>query len=69
MVEKKVRIPNMMCNHCVMHIKEESGKISGVDLKETDFQSKEVVFSLENPDDWNKVSKNLEEIGYPAEEI
>jgi len=69
MVEKKVKIPSMTCSHCVMHIKDEAARTKGAEVKAIDLETKEVTFILAKQEDWTAVSKNLEEIGYPAEEI
>jgi copper chaperone CopZ len=69
MNEKKVKIPNMTCNHCVMHIKDAAHQVDGVEVKDSDLITKEVTFTLERPDEWVLISRNLEEMGYPAEEI
>jgi copper chaperone CopZ len=69
MLEKKVKIPTMTCSHCVMHIKDEADKTAGAKVKDINMETKEVTFSLEKQEDWTAVSKNLEEIGYPAEDI
>jgi copper chaperone len=69
MNEKKVKIPNMTCNHCVMHIKDAAHQVDGVEVKDIDLNTKEVTFTLERPDEWVLISRNLEEMGYPAEEI
>jgi copper chaperone CopZ len=69
MNEKKVKIPNMTCNHCVMHIKDAAHQVDGVEVKDIDLITKEVTFTLERPDEWVLISRNLKEMGYPAEEI
>lgn len=69
MDEKKVKIPNMMCNHCVMHIKSAAHQVDGVDVKDYDFKTKEVTFLMKNPEKWPSIARNLEEMGYPVVEI
>ena len=69
MNEKKVKIPNMTCNHCVMHIRDAAHQVEGVEVKDFDLNTKEVTFSLKSPDKWASLTHNLEEMGYPAEEI
>jgi copper chaperone CopZ len=69
MNEKKVKIPNMTCNHCVMHIRDAVRQVEGVEVKDINLDTKEATFSLENPDKWVLISHNLKEMGYPAEEI
>jgi len=69
MNEKKVKIPNMTCNHCIMHIRDVARQVEGVKVTEINLNTKEVTFSLESPDKWVSISHNLKEKGYPAEEI
>jgi copper chaperone len=69
MNEKKVKIPNMTCNHCIMHIKDAAHQVDGVEVKDIDLNTKEVTFTFEHPSEWTSISRNLKEIGYPVEEI
>jgi hypothetical protein len=52
-----------------MHIKDAAHQVDGVEVKDIDLNTKEVTFTLEHPDEWVLISRNLEEMGYPAEEI
>jgi copper chaperone CopZ len=69
MNEKKVKIPNMTCNHCIMHINDAAHHVEGVGIKDINLNTKEVTFTLERPGEWTSISRNLKEIGYPVEEI
>jgi copper chaperone CopZ len=59
----------MTCSHCIMHIKEAAKYVGGVEVKDINLDTKNVTFSLESPDKWITLKHNLEEMGYPAEEI
>jgi len=69
MTEKKVKIPNMTCNHCAIHIRDVAHQVEGVKVTDIDLNTKEVTFSLKSPDKWVSIAQNLKEMGYPAEEI
>jgi len=69
MTEKKVKISNMTCGHCVMHIRDAARQVEGAEVTDINLNTKEVTFSLKRPDEWVSIAQNLKEMGYPAEEI
>ncbi|MFC1669747.1 heavy-metal-associated domain-containing protein [Spirochaetota bacterium] len=47
-MQKKISIEGMSCNHCVMSVKRELEKISGVDRAEVNLDEKMATVELEN---------------------
>ena len=65
MTTEKFLAPDISCGHCVMAIKRELGALEGVQSVDADETSKEVVVTFEPPADMEKISRLMEEIGYP----
>ena len=69
MEEKTVHIPAISCSHCVMTIKRELGELDGVVSVSGDPGSKKITVRWKAPLTWNEISRTLEEIGYPVDEV
>ncbi len=63
MTTKDIRIDGMSCNHCVMSVKKELGKIPGLHIKDVRIGSASVEYdeSLVTPE---KIKEAVEEAGY-----
>ncbi|MBW1934733.1 MAG: heavy-metal-associated domain-containing protein [Deltaproteobacteria bacterium] len=68
METKKMLIPNITCEHCVMTIRREVGKLDGVSKVEGDPTTKEIEVEWEAPATLEKIKATLKEINYPAAE-
>jgi copper chaperone CopZ len=58
-----LKIEGMTCNHCVMHVKKELEKMTGVNVKEVNIGSAEIEFD-ENLVSAGDFSLVIEEAGY-----
>lgn len=67
METKKLQIPNISCNHCVMTIKNELSEISGVKSVEGDAENKQVEVEFDKPASLDQIHEKLKEINYPAQ--
>ncbi len=68
METKKMLIPNITCEHCVMTIRREVGELDGVSKVEGDPTTKEIEVEWEAPATLEKIKATLKEINYPAAE-
>ncbi len=68
MQEKKVRIPNISCAHCVKAIERELSGIDGVEDVNVDPTTKEAMIRWREPLAWETIRAALEDIGYPPVE-
>ena len=60
-------IPNISCNHCVMHVKTRLSSIEGVESVQGDPATKQVVVEFFDPATDEEIRAALQEINYPAE--
>ena len=67
MEERKVKIPNITCGHCVANIKREIEEIDGVERVDGNPDTGEVIIKWRKPAGWENISGTLDEIGYPPE--
>lgn len=67
MESKKLSIPNISCQHCVMTIKRELGEMQGVSKVEGDPGKKEILVEWDSPATLEAIKSTLKEINYPAE--
>lgn len=65
MSTKTYFIPNISCQHCVMHIKNRLSEISGVEQVDGDLVTKEIVVGFSDPATEESIIAALEEINYP----
>lgn len=63
-----LHIPNIGCDHCVMVIKKELGKIAGVKKVEGDARTKTVTVEWDQPATLEQIKGSLRAINYPAED-
>jgi len=63
MKKLRLKIEGMTCNHCVMHVKKELEKMTGVNVKEVKIGSAEIEFD-ENLVSAGDFSLVIEEAGY-----
>lgn len=63
-MKKKILIEGMSCQHCVNHVKEALGDVSGVKSVTVDLDNKNAVVDLENPVDDAKFKEAIDEAGY-----
>ena len=68
METKKMLIPNITCEHCVMTIRRELGELDGVSKVEGDPTTKEIEVEWEAPATLEKIKATLKEINYQAAE-
>jgi len=59
-------IPNMSCNHCVMHIQKAIQPLEGVKKVDVDLANKSVMVEFDSPATELQLRAVLAEIGYPA---
>jgi copper chaperone len=67
MESKKLSIPNISCQHCVMTIKRELGEMEGVSRVEGDPGKKQIVVEWDSPATLEAIKSTLKELNYPAE--
>ena len=65
MYTKTYFIPNISCEHCVMHITKRLNEIEGVENVEGDVSTKEVTVEFSEPASEELIVAALEEINYP----
>jgi copper chaperone CopZ len=66
---KRITIPSISCNHCVLTIQRELGDLPGVSYVQGDTASKTVMIEWsEPPADWSSIKELLTEIGHPPDE-
>ncbi|MGV8050689.1 MAG: heavy-metal-associated domain-containing protein [Anaerolineaceae bacterium] len=65
MSTKTYFIPNINCQHCVMHIKNRLSEINGVEQIDGDPVTKEIVVEFSDPATEEIIIAALEEINYP----
>ncbi len=65
MYTKTYFIPNINCEHCVMHITKHLNEIDGVENVEGDVSTKEVTVEFSEPASEELIVAALEEINYP----
>jgi len=58
--------PNISCDHCIMTIQRELGKIKGVEEVKGDLKTKEISIQWDSPATMEKIKSTLKEINYPA---
>ncbi len=63
MKKLRLKIEGMTCNHCVMHVKKELEKMTGVNVKEVKIGSAEIEYD-ENLVSAGDFSLVIEEAGY-----
>jgi len=68
MTNKTFNVPNISCNHCVMTIKRELGKLAGVTSVTGDAEIKTITVEWDAPATWDSIESLLAEINYPAAE-
>lgn len=68
METKKLSVPNISCEHCVMTIQRELGEVEGVSKVQGDPTKKEIVVEWDAPATMEKIKSTLEEINYSAVE-
>jgi copper chaperone len=61
-----LNIPNISCQHCIMHITRETKGLPGVIKVEGNPEAKTATFTLANEAALAKVKQTLIEIDYPA---
>ena len=66
MKEKTLSIPNISCGHCVMAIKNELGRMDGVEEVTGNPEDKKITVIWELPATIDKIEAALSEINYPA---
>ncbi len=59
-------VPNISCNHCVMHIQKALQPLEGVEQLEVDLEGKSVTVGFDAPATDFQLRAVLAEIGYPA---
>ena len=68
MKTRTFRVPNIMCDHCVMSIRNEVGSIPGVGAVSADKDSKKVTVEWEEPPaSWDAIRAKLVGMDYPPE--
>jgi copper chaperone len=65
MEKTTLNIPKIMCNHCVMTIKNELMELNGVNSAEGNPETKNFVIEYEAPATLDKIKALLKEINYP----
>lgn len=63
-MKKKILIEGMSCQHCVNHVKEALGEISGVKTVNVDLGNKNAVVELTQTVDDVKFKEAVDEAGY-----
>jgi len=58
--------PNISCDHCIMTIQRELGKIKGIEEVKGDPKTKEISIQWDPPATMEKIKPTLKEINYPA---
>ncbi|NQT56658.1 MAG: heavy-metal-associated domain-containing protein [Desulfobacteraceae bacterium] len=58
--------PNISCDHCIMTIQRELGKIKGIEEVKGDPETKEISIQWDPPATMEKIKSTLKEINYPA---
>ncbi|MFH1435607.1 MAG: heavy metal-associated domain-containing protein [Pseudomonadota bacterium] len=66
MEDRKFKIQNISCGHCVRTIERELGEIDGVKKVEGDQETKEVSVAWDSPATLETILATLREINYPA---
>ena len=59
-------VPNVSCNHCVMHVTKALQPLDGVTKVDVDLESKSVTVEFDSPATELQLRAVLAEIGYPA---
>lgn len=59
-------VPNISCNHCVMHVQKALQPIAGVNKVDVDLATKSVTVEFDAPATELQLRAALAEIGYPA---
>ena len=59
-------VPNISCNHCVMHVQKALQPLDGVKQGDVDLASKAVTVEFDAPATDLQLRAALAEIGYPA---
>lgn len=59
-------VPNISCDHCVMHIQKALQPLAGVKKVDVDLASKSVTVEFDSPATELQLRAVLAEIGYPA---
>lgn len=59
-------VPNISCNHCVMHVQNALRPLAGVTKVDVDLESKSVTVEFDPPATELQLRATLAEIGYPA---
>lgn len=62
-MKKTVKIKGMMCQHCVMHVKDALSKINGISNVEVSLKEKQATFDAKDVSD-EEISKAIENAGY-----
>jgi len=65
MTTKTYFIPNISCQHCIMHITNRLNEIDGIESIKGDVASKEVTVEFSEPATDEIITAALEEINYP----
>lgn len=67
MEKKKLQVPNISCEHCVMTIKNELSEINGVKSVQGNPDNKQVEVEFDEPASLDQIHEKLKEINYPAQ--
>lgn len=65
MTTKTYFIPNISCQHCIMHITNRLNEIDGIESIKGNVASKEVTVEFSEPATDEIITAALEEINYP----
>ena len=66
MKQQTYSIPNIMCDHCVMTIKDELFKIRGVTKVKGDPETKTIMVEMYSPATSDVITATLKNIKFPA---
>lgn len=59
-------VPNISCNHCVLHVQKALQPLQGVNKVDVDLTSKSVTVEFDSPATDLQLRAVLAEIGYPV---
>ena len=63
MTKQELTIQGMSCNHCVMHVKKELGKLNGLKVENVEIGKAQVEFE-ESIVTQERIAKAIEDAGY-----
>jgi copper chaperone len=67
MTTKTFTVPNISCGHCTHTIEMEVGDLAGVKSVKAEQETKQVTVEWDEPANWDKIQRLLQEINYPPE--